>query len=170
METLGISPGNDIENSLRSLYGVGLRVALTTVRMNKEIGDYNKLKLKNLDSVLEIIEKNLDEKNLGWSLELHGCYDKIPSRLDLKKKFDELVLEDVDKLNLKDRTQYVLEYLRRGNNYLKNCRRVIYRVLNNEPLYLTRDICLIPEEVDIFKRFADKLSHPLKRDLYNKEF
>ena len=170
MKALGIYSDTDSEDLSRRLYSTGLKIALTTVRMNKEIGKYNKLKLKHLDSILGIIENNFDEKNFGWSLELHGDYNEIPSKLDIKKKFDELVLEDIDKINFKEDNQSNFEYLKRGYNYLKNCRRVIYRLLNNEPLYLTSDVCLISEEINLFKRFAEKLSHPPEKEFYYKKF
>ena len=65
MKALGIYSDTDSEDLSRRLYSTGLKIALTTVRMNKEIGKYNKLKLKHLDSILGIIENNFDEKNFG---------------------------------------------------------------------------------------------------------
>jgi len=146
----------------RSSYSVGLKIAVMQAENNKPIGKYNRKRLVEFDSTLKEIEDYFDEKTFGWSINLHGGFDDVPSKYDIKRKFDEFVHDKISMGYSEDKDKYILEYLRIGFNTLKNNRRVLYRLLNNEPLDL------INEDVDDFKKFADELRNPPEKNVLSK--
>lgn len=151
LEAKGIcGPSRSSDDLMWSMYGTSLKQAIYDSRRNKSLREVTKEKLKRLDSVLEIIEKD----PLTW--EIHISDGKSPKKSDIYFKFSELCIDYIKKYNDGgiNVDNHGMESLKIYHNSIKNSRRVIYRLLNNEPLFL------IPEEVKIFKILAEKLSTP----------
>ena len=114
--------------------------------------------LEKLDGVLGIIEKNWGNKDkygtdtfvLLMIQDGHKEHSLLgsPERKSIYSKF----LHFWDVLNREKKVQKNDDEYIIGWNVVKDCRRVIKGVLNDEPLYL------IPEQVKTFKRFNKLLS------------